>query len=73
MSAQRCSPAAERRIDVSISGLRACWVRACFFGSTCDSARELASAITAMRTSAFSAAHLAVGGTQSSCSSEASS
>ena len=73
VSAQRCSPAAERFIEVSISGLRAFWARACFFGSACDSARVLASAMSAMRTSAFSAAHSAVGGTQSSCSSEASS
>ncbi len=73
VSAQRCSPAAERRIEVSISPLRAFWARACFFGSACDSARALASAISTIRTSAFSAVHSDVGGTQSSCSSEASS
>ncbi len=58
---------------VSISGLRAFWVIAWRFGSTCDSAREFASAITAMRTSAFSAAQVAVGGIHSSCFSFASS
>ena len=74
VSAQRCSPSAERRIVVSISGLRACWdTRACFFGSTWDSSRGLTSAMIAMRTSAFSAIHSAVGGIQSSWSSPASS
>ena len=73
VSAQRYSPAAERFIDVSIRPLRAFCERACFLGSAWDRARELASAISAIRTSAFSAAHSAVGGTQSSCSSEASS
>ena len=66
MSAQRCSPAAARRIEVSINGLRARWVRACLAGSTPDSSRELASAITAIRTSVFSTAHFEVGGIQSS-------
>jgi hypothetical protein len=37
-----------------------------------DSSRVFDSAMIAIRTSAFSASHSAVGGTQSSCSSEAS-
>ena len=73
MSAQRYSPAAARFIEVSISGLRAFCARDCFFGSACESSRVLTSAMIAMRTSAFSVVHLAVGGTQSSCSSAASS
>jgi hypothetical protein len=60
-------------MEVSISPLRAFCARACFLGSALESSRALTSAITAMRTSAFSAAHVAVGGTQSSCSSPASS
>ncbi len=49
-----------------------CW-RACFFGSACESSRVFSDAITEMCTSAFSTAHSVVGGTQSSCSSLASS
>ena len=73
VSVHRYSPAAERFIEVSISGLRAFDTRACFAGSTWESSRGLASAMIAMRTSAFSTAHWAGGEIQSSCSSEASS
>ena len=73
MSAQRYSPAAERFIEVSIKPRRAFCTRACFFGSARESSRAFTSAMTAMRTSAFSAAHSEVGGTQSSCSSPARS
>ena len=66
VSDQRCSPAAERRMTASIRPWRAFWARACFFGSTRESARVLTSDMIAMRTSACSAAHWAGGGTQSS-------
>ena len=55
-----------------MSGLRAFCARDWRLGSARDSSRVLTSAMIAMRTSAFSA-HPAVGGTQSSCSSEARS
>ncbi len=51
---------------------RAFWARACFLGSTPDSARELASAMATMRTSAFSVVHSVVGGIQSSWASDPS-
>ena len=53
--------------------LRAFWWRACFFGSAFESSRVLSDAITEMWTLAFSTVHSVVGGTQSSCSSPASS
>ncbi len=56
---------------VSMIRLRAFCARACFFGSALESARELESAITAMRTSECSAAHSDGGATQSSWASEA--
>jgi hypothetical protein len=73
VSAQRCSPAADRRIVASIRPWRALDTRACFLGSLADSSRALTSAMIPMRTSAFSATHFDVGGTQSSCSSLARS
>ena len=66
---QRNSPAAVRLIIVSISGLAAACRRVWRSGSTPDSARVFWSAISRMRTSAFSAAQSAVGETQSSCAS----
>ena len=73
VSAQRCSPAAERRIIVSMSGLRAFWARAWRLGSAWESSRALASAMITIRTSVFSAIQSAVGGSQSSWASLASS
>ena len=51
VSAQRWLPSAERCIAASSSGLRAFWARACLAGSARVSARVLASAMIAMRTS----------------------
>jgi hypothetical protein len=73
VSAQRYSSSAARRIEVSMITLRAFCARACFFGSACESSRVLSEAITEMCALAFSTVHSVVGGTQSSCSSLASS
>ena len=73
VSAQRYSPVAARRIEVSIRPWRARDTRDCFAGSVPDSSRALTSAMTAMRAAAFSTVHSEVGGIQSSCSSLARS
>jgi hypothetical protein len=71
VSAQRYSPAAERSIAFCMSGWEARWRIVCRSGGTCERSRVFAEAITAMRASAFSAAHFETGEIHSSCWSDA--
>ena len=71
MSAQLYLPSAARAIIDFITGCIARWRIVWRSGSTLERSRVLAEAITAIRASAFSAAHFETGETHSSCWSEA--